>query len=116
VVAIGQAFRAYAAAPFVLCLLKRGVGLSVLHSLRSVWEPCVAAVLMGGLVAVVRIYALADLSPGLRLSLCVALGISAYAAILMTVVRRYTAETMLELMPHLPSGARDIAQRIVPKV
>lgn len=116
VVAIGQAFRAYAAAPFVLSLLKRGIGLSVLHSLRSIWEPCVAAVLMGGLVAVVRIYALADLSPGLRLSLCVALGISGYAAILMTVVRRYTAETLLELMPHLPSGARDIAQRIVPKV
>jgi len=115
-VAMGQAFRSYAAVLFVLILLKRGIGISVLQSLRSVWEPCVAAALMAALVAVVRLYALDDLSPGLRLSLCIALGISAYVAILMTVVRRYTAETMLELMPHLPSAARKIAQRIVPKI
>lgn len=113
-VAIARAVRAHATAPYMLSALRKGVGLPIGQALRSVWEPWTAAAAMCAAVMLARLYVFDDIVPFARLLICVALGGVVYLVLLLTIARRYTAETMLELMPHLPAGARTIARRIVP--
>jgi len=115
-VAAGRAARSYLTAPFMLNMLRKGIGLPVGQSLRSIWEPAVAAALMSAVVALVRLYVLNDLSPIVRLPICMTLGAAIYVVFLLTIARRYTAETMLELTPHLPPAIRSLAQRFIPKI
>lgn len=115
-VAAGQSARAHVTAPFALAMLRRGVGLPIHRSLRSIVEPGIAAALMGATVVATRLYILDDLSPFLRLIICVPLGVVVYACLLLTVARRYTADTMLELAPHLPAAARRMVERFVSRI
>jgi hypothetical protein len=96
-------------------MLRKGIGLSVGQSLRSIAEPGIAAGLMAAVVVVARL-ALDDLPASVRLVSCVMLGAAVYAMLLLTVARRYTAQTMFELLPHLPGPARGLARRIVPRI
>jgi PST family polysaccharide transporter len=112
-VAAGQSVRAHVTAPFALGMLQKGVGLPIGKSLRSIVEPGIAAALMGATVVAARLYALEHLSPILRLSICVILGAVVYACLLLTVARRCTVETMLELTPHLPDAIRRPAERLI---
>jgi O-antigen/teichoic acid export membrane protein len=115
-VAAGQAARAHVTTPFALSVLRRGVGLPIGQSLRSIVEPGVAAGLMAVTVVAARLYVLDDLSPFPRLAICVVLGAIVYACLLLTVARRYTAETMLELTPQLPTGARRVVEGFLAKI
>jgi PST family polysaccharide transporter len=115
-VAAGQAARAHVTAPFALSMLRRGVGLSIGESLRSIVEPGIAAALMCATVMVARLYALDDLSPLPRLIVCIILGAVVYACLLLTIARSYTAETMLELAPLLPPAGRRMTERLIPKI
>jgi PST family polysaccharide transporter len=115
-VAAGQVARAHVTAPFALSMLQRGIGLPIGRTIRSVVEPGIAAALMAATVVAARLYALEDLSPLPRLAICVVLGAVVYASLLLTVARRYTAETMLELTPHLPAPARRVVERFVPEI
>lgn len=115
-VAAGQSVRAHVTAPIALSMLQKGVGLPIGQSLRSIVEPGVAATLMGAIVVIMRLYALDDLSPVLRLTICVILGAIVYACLLLTLARRYTAETVLELTPHLPDAVRRPAERLLSRV
>lgn len=112
-VAAGHTARAHITAPFALSMLRRGVGLQVGPLLRSIAEPALAAALMAVAVAAMRLYVLHDHAPLPRLAVCVVLGVLVYGVLLLTVARRYTAETMLELLPHLPAPTRGVASRIV---
>jgi ABC-type cobalamin transport system permease subunit len=115
-VAAGHAARAHVTAPFALSMLRKGVGLPIGQALRSIVEPGAAAALMGATVVAARLYVLEDLSPFPRLAICVVLGVVVYASVLLTVARRYTAETMLELTPHLPAPARRAIEKFVPEI
>jgi O-antigen/teichoic acid export membrane protein len=115
-VAAGQSARAHVTAPLALSMLRRGVGLPIGQSLRSIVEPAIAAALMGATVVVARLYVLEDLSPLPRLAICVVLGAVGYACLLLTVARRHTAEAMLELAPHLPAGIRRVMEGFVSKI
>jgi PST family polysaccharide transporter len=115
-VAAGQAARAHVTAPFALGMLQRGVGLPIAQSLRSIVEPGIAAALMCATVVALRLYVLDDLSPFPRLAVCVVLGAVVYACLLLTVARRYTAETMLELAPLLPPAGRRAVEGFVSKI
>lgn len=114
-VAVAQVVRAHLMAPIGLHMLTKGICLSFGQSLRSVAEPGIAAGLMATMVVLVRL-ALDDFPTTIRLTLCVMLGAAVYAVLLLTVARRYTAETMLELLPHLPAPARGLVQRLVPRI
>jgi O-antigen/teichoic acid export membrane protein len=115
-VAVGQTVRVHLTAPFALSMLSKGIGLPMGQALRSVAGPALAAGLMGVVVIAARLYAFEHVSPAPRLVLCVLVGGLVYAAFLLTLARRYTAETMLELMPLLPATARGVAQKILPRV
>jgi hypothetical protein len=68
---------------------------------------------MAATVVAARLYVLDGLSPLSRLAICVILGAVVYVCLLITVARRYTAETMLELTPHLPPSIRRFAENFV---
>jgi O-antigen/teichoic acid export membrane protein len=114
-VAAGQVARAHLTMPFVLHMLRKGIGLSFGQSLRSIADPAIAAGLMAAVVVLARL-ALDDFPASIRLVLCVMIGAAIYVLLLLTIARRYTAETMFELLPHLPARARGLARRIVPRI
>jgi PST family polysaccharide transporter len=114
-VAAGQVARAHLTLPFVLYMLRKGIGLSFGQPLRSIANPAIAAGLMAAVVVLARL-ALDDFPASIRLVLCVMIGAAVYVMLLLTIARRYTAETMFELLPHLPARARDLALRIVPRI
>jgi hypothetical protein len=70
---------------------------------------------MAAVVVLARL-ALDDFPASIRLVLCVMIGAAVYVLLLLTIARRYTAETMFELLPHLPARARGLARRIVPRI
>jgi O-antigen/teichoic acid export membrane protein len=113
VVAAGQSARAHITAPFALHILRRGVGLPIGRALRSIVEPTIAGAVMAAAVAAARLYLLQDMSTPVRLAICVAIGAAIYAGLLLTLARRYSVETMLELIPHLPAAARRVAEKVL---
>jgi PST family polysaccharide transporter len=115
-VAAGQAARAHVTAPFALGMLRKGVGLPIGRSLRSIVEPAIAAGLMAAIVVAARLFVFENLSPFPRLMICVGIGAIAYFILLLTVARRYAAETVLELTPHLPPGVRHTVERLISKI
>jgi PST family polysaccharide transporter len=115
-VAAGQAARAHITAPVALGMLRKGIGLPIGRSIRGIIEPAIAAGLMGATVMAARLYVLDDLSPFSRLGISVVLGAVVYVCLLLTVARRYTAETMLELTPHLPGSIRRVAEKLVARL
>jgi O-antigen/teichoic acid export membrane protein len=112
-VAVGQTARAHVTAPIALHMLRKGVGLPVFGALRSIVEPGVASLLMAAVVALVRLHVLEDLSPLARLAICVILGATVYAGLLLAIFRAYVVEVMLEIIPTLPPAVRRVAETAV---
>lgn len=112
-VAAGQTARAHVSAPVALHMLRKGVGLTILRSLRSIMEPAATSALMAAAVVAARLSVLEDLSPVIRLVISVILGAAVYAGLLLVFARPYLVEIMLELMPILPAAARRVAEKII---
>jgi len=112
-VAAGQSARAYITAPFALSILRRGIGVSIVQSLRSIMAPASAATVMMVVVIGVRLYALEDIPVSLRLVISVALGTIVYAGLLLIFGRGYTLGILLEVAPHLPPVAQRWANRLI---
>jgi PST family polysaccharide transporter len=115
-VAAGQTARAHVSAPFALHMLRKGLGLTILRSLRSIMEPAAASALMAAVVVATRLSILEDVSPVVRLVICVILGAALYAGLLLAFARPYVVEIMLELLPTLPPAARRVAEKVIPRI
>jgi len=112
-VAAGQSARAYITAPFALSIVRRGIGVSIMDSLRSIAAPASAAAAMMVAVTIMRVYVLEDTPVPLRLVMCVALGAIVYSGLLLLFGRGYTVGILLELAPHLPPVARRWANKLI---
>jgi hypothetical protein len=99
--------------PFALKMLQRGIGLPLGKLFRTILEPGSAAALMAVAVVAMRLYLVEDFAPLARLAVCIAAGAIIYGALLLTLARGHTTETMLELAPLLPPAMRRLAERVL---
>jgi len=100
-VAVGFTIQAYAVNPFILFLLKRGLGLAPREALRGVIAPTAAAALMMVILLVLKHEALMGLAPVTRLAIMMPTGAVLYVLGLLTFGRRYLLEMRDELMPYV---------------
>lgn len=109
-VAVGFAVQAYAVNPFILMLLKRGLGLSPRDALRGVIAPTGAAALMMVVLMLLKHEALMGLGPVTRLAIMMPAGVILYAFFLLIFGRRYLRQMRDELMPFVQRFTKRFAR------
>lgn len=105
-VAAGQTARAHVTTPVTLLMLSQGLGLPVKEAVRNLVAPCCAALAMAAVVTVLRLTLLSDVTPLMRLLGSALTGSVLYVSLLLALAPRYTADTLQELLPLLPSFLR----------
>ena len=99
VVAIGFAVRGYLVNPFVLYLLRRGIGLDIWETVRGIAPPFASAMIMAIVLLCAKFELMMGLPPIVRLAILVPCGVLVYVGALFTIGRAYMREMRSELVP-----------------
>jgi PST family polysaccharide transporter len=98
-VAIGFTARAYLTIPFVLWMLKRGLGLSPADAIKGLLPPFAVAAVMALSLLAIKHFWLSDFGPAARLAMIIPLGAVLYGFGLMLFARRYVEDLRKEVRP-----------------
>jgi PST family polysaccharide transporter len=98
-VATGFAVRGYLVNPFILYLLKRGIGLDIGEAVRGIAPPFISAMIMAAVLLVAKFEFMMGLPPIERLVILVPCGVLVYVAALLILGRSYVREMRSELTP-----------------
>lgn len=101
-VAITNAALQYVVLPFRMRLLSTALQLDWRRPVAGVMPALLAAVVMAGLVHLLRIYVLADVAPMLRAVLCALAGGLIYALLLLVFARGHVRALIADIAPLLP--------------
>jgi PST family polysaccharide transporter len=99
-VAVGFAVRGYMVNPFLLYLLKRGIGLDIWEAVRGIAPPFASAMIMAAALLAAKYEFMMGMPPIERLVILVPAGVLIYAASLFLFGRSYVRELRLELAPY----------------
>lgn len=110
-VAAALSLRAHLTMPFALHLVKLATGVKPWRAVQSILPAYAGAVLMAGLVALLRMQ-LSGLEPLPRLLLCIASGALLYPAIMLVLFRGYVRNIAQEVMPVLPGSLGRLCARL----